>query len=238
MLRRSLLRGAGSVGLVGILAGCGSEQGRSDSDSTGKGDEGEKAEATKEPTSGNGLDEEDKELPAEAPPVDEWTDLGGIGVPASSSYGPAEKDGALWTGYAHSPKGAVFAAPYVLAGPSQTDINKFIEQWMLPGERTEELRAEATGEGNSPSTDASDGGADEADDGTQVRVLGFRIQSYSDELARIDVAMQARLDSGTVGYMSVPVTLVWSEDRWRVDPATYDWDSSTLDSNLTGFTQW
>lgn len=225
------------------LAACG---GADDSDESQQG-EPSAAKATEEGSSDNGGDESDEagedsaaeqssavsdgECPiregssgvvTETPQVDEWTMLGDIAVPTSETYGPYERDGDLWTCYEHSAEGALFATAYMFRASG--NVEGFAEAWITEGELQDEvIEAE-----KAPETDSTDWDS--------MTLAGFRYQSYTDEMAVIDLAVDVAADgSSQLVYMRIAHR--WEGDRWLVDYESSGGEAVAIDS-LDGFVSW
>lgn len=164
--------------------------------------------------------EGDEALPSEAPAVDSWEDVSGVGIPTSDTYGPYVQDGELWTCYEHSPTGALFAATYVFAAMGQ--VSGFADAWVPEGD-FRELVAEQ--EQASPA----------ATDGT-LTPAAYRFVSYTDDKAIVDVVTEFSNSDGSAN-LSMRFALQWSGDRWMVDAEDSSKEFTPLDS-LDGYTQW
>lgn len=175
-----------------------------------------------EPVAGKcSVKEGDDKLPKEAPPVDGWESVSGVGVPTSEEYGPYVQEGELWTCYEHSPQGALFASAYIVWASGM--VPGFASEWLPPGEvRTQMEESGETGE--LPS-------------GGIPTLVGARFDSYSPERAVVDLAYQVATDEVTA-VRSNRVILVWDEDRWRVDPSTFDQPTPEVDRELPGYIPW
>lgn len=164
------------------------------------------------------LPDGDQSLPNEAPEVDEWVMVQGIGVPTSEAYGPQAREGDLFTCYAHSPTGALFASAYAFAAVGGTE--GFADAWLPPGPEQDEIRA-------------AEGSA--ADNGTGT-LSGYRINAASADQFVVDLAFTYMTENGQ-GIVAQRITLTWADDHWELDPSTFSSDPSPVD-DLTGFTPW
>ncbi|MFQ6486026.1 hypothetical protein [Brachybacterium epidermidis] len=161
----------------------------------------------------------DQSLPNQAPEVDEWVTVGSLsGVPVSETHGPEHRDGDLYTCYAHSPTGALFASVYAFAAAGE--VPGFAENWVAPGEIQDEMRE---GEANPSGT-------------TGLSLAGYRVNAASDTEFVVDLAVNSMTNEGQ-GLGSLRVTLDWKEDRWILNPSTFESELTPL-NDLTGFTPW
>lgn len=165
--------------------------------------------------------EGDTSLPKEAPPVDAWQDVSGFAVPVSKAYGPFEQNEDVWTCYEHSPLGAAFAAHYTFAATGT--VPGFATEWIPESEYRDAVEAEETKE-------------KEPTQGTPTPA-GFRIASYSDDKAVIDLATEVASSEGT-SLVSTRWTLTWNGDRWQIDPDSIQSMKSSPIPSLDGFLDW
>ena len=176
------------------------------------------------PTSTEGeceVQEGSSELDKEAPPVDGWERVNGVGVPVSGTYGPFVQEGELWTCYEHSPTGAAFAATYVVAATCA--VPGFAEAWVPESDYQDTLK-EAEQEELPPSSPTTP--------------AGFRVASYTPEQASVDVALEVGTDQGT-RLVAMRWDLTWHGTEWKVDPEMGETGTEplVLDS-LEGFVSW
>lgn len=164
--------------------------------------------------------EGDEKLPTEAPPVDTWEDVAGLGVPTSNTYGPYVQEGALWTCYEHSPVGAVFAATYVFAAMGQVD--GFAEAWIPEGE-FRDLVADQ----EKTSTDPTEG---------TLTPVAFKVVSYTDDKSIVEVVTKYANSDGNAD-LSMRFALHWNSNRWMVDAEDSSKDFTPVES-LDGYTKW
>ncbi|WP_422117770.1 hypothetical protein [Brachybacterium sp. UNK5269] len=167
------------------------------------------------------VQEGDDSLPTEAPPVDGWEDVSGVGVPVSDTYGPYVQDGELWTCYEHSATGAILAAHYAYA--AMGSVGGFGEEWVPAGDFQEKLTSAETA-----STPPIDGA---------ITPAGFRVASYSAERAVVDVALEFANADGTA-LMSMRWTLTWDDDRWLIEPAAAETMEPVALESLDGYVRW
>ena len=165
--------------------------------------------------------EGDTSLPKEAPPVDAWQDINGSAVPVSETYGPFKQDADLWTCYEHSPLGAAFAAHYALAATGS--VSGFAEAWIPDSEYQAAVEEqESTAKSPSPGTPTP---------------AGFRLVSYSDDKAVVDVVTEIASSEGSA-LISMRWTLIWQNDSWKVDPNSVQSMEPTTLPSLDGFVTW
>lgn len=168
--------------------------------------------------SGCSLPDGDQKIPNSAPPVDEWVDVNGVGVPTSKTYGPEKREDNLFGCYAHSPTGALFAMTYIMGASGHTE--GFLEAWLTP----EDLAA-------APSNNVSD-------KRIPATLRGFRFSSATKDKVVADLAWEVSSDSGQSDTMVVRFIVKWSGDHWVMDPTMFDTRPSKAPANLEGFTPW
>lgn len=160
----------------------------------------------------------DQSLPNQAPDVDEWVAVQGLGVPTSETYGPQYRDGDLFTCYAQSPTGALFASTYVVAASGR--VEGFADNWVKDGEIA--------------GADAGEGEPAQEEGSTTLR--GYRFVAASSEEATVDIAVEFALPEGTA-LQAMRVILKWEEDRWVLSPEMANPSVTTLET-MDGFTPW
>ncbi|XKH55170.1 hypothetical protein LG284_16720 (plasmid) [Citricoccus nitrophenolicus] len=158
----------------------------------------------------------DQTVPSEAPETvwkthpDEWL------VPTSEEYGPSTQDGNLWSCFARSPVGAVFAGPNLFAAVSAGE-----ESGAVPGpDRDAAIRSVAEG----------------SSDYERAIFEGFRVLAADDEKATIDYWTTA---GGT--NASVVMELVWDEvaNDWRLDlEGPGDQPRTSALEDTSGYIRW
>lgn len=159
-------------------------------------------------------------LPKEAPAVDSWEIVGHTPVPRSSTYGPFEQDGDLWTCYEHSATGALFATSYVLAAMGQ--VEGFADSWIPEGEFHDLVTEQEA-------TDAP------AASGTLTPVA-YKYVAYSGDSAVIDLVTEYANSEGSA-YLSMRLAVAWNGDRWTVDVENSA-DEPTPIESLDGYVRW
>lgn len=168
--------------------------------------------------SGCSLPDGDQKIPNTAPPVDEWVDVNGVGVPTSKTYGPEKREDNLFGCYAHSPTGALFAMVYIMGASGHTE--GFLEAWLTP----EDLAA-------APSNTVSD-------KRIPATLRGFRFSSATKDKVVADLAWEVASDNGQSGTAVMRFIVKWNGDHWVMDPTMFDTRPSKAPANLEGFTPW
>lgn len=216
--RASVLLAIASLALAGCTgakeppASSGAEKTTTASDGGGK------TYSTDDPTAnGEGdcsADSSDQALPAQPPEAQEWPAVNGIGVPVSDTYGPINRDGNVWTCFAHSPKGALFAAIYLLAALPTADVrNEYVT--------------------DDPQSDKGDV---ETSGGALIR--GYRFTSYDDTTASLEVAVEASGDNNESSLVAFPIALHWADGRWTVTNNERKASKPRVITGLSGFVAW
>lgn len=160
------------------------------------------------------------ELPKEAPSVDSWEAVGQTTAPQSSTYGPLEQEGELWTCYERSATGALFAVAYVFAAMGQ--VEGFADAWVPAGE-FHDLVAEQ---------EAADA---PAMSGT-LTPAAFRYVAYSGDSAVIDLVTEYANAEGNA-YLSMRFAVSWDGDSWVVDAERSSKEPTPIE-NLDGYVRW
>lgn len=149
------------------------------------------------PTGGPcGVPADDQDYPVEAPETKWELYSNVVTVPTSNTYGPTKREGDFWQCYAHSPKGALFAAFNL----SQAFTTGGVYEAAVDSPMAKELY-ESESQADSSQT-------------TFPEVAGFSIDSYSDSKATISLLFKsADVDANAT------IELVWDEtaDDWRWD---------------------
>ncbi|MGW5317796.1 hypothetical protein [Nocardia thailandica] len=148
----------------------------------------------------------------------------GVPLPFTASDGPTAIDGAVASGYAHTPQGAAIAALQIsmrmLYSPDFARV--VAEQTDLPqSERSKILTARAA----NPRLAAS------AVQASTVQPAGFKLGAYSNESATVYYAYP-RLDAT---YRVARMAVVWKDGDWRYTNR-FGADAHPDITDLTGFT--
>ncbi|MGW5569771.1 hypothetical protein ACWEVD_01105 [Nocardia thailandica] len=149
----------------------------------------------------------------------------GVPLPFTASDGPTAIDGAVASGYAHTPQGAAIAALQIsmrmLYSPDFARV--VAEQTDLPqSERSKILTARAA----NPRLAAS------AVQASTVQPAGFKLGAYSNESATVYYAYP-RLDAT---YRVARMAVVWKDGDWRYTNR-FGADAHPDITDLTGFTR-
>jgi hypothetical protein len=177
-----------------------------------------------------GMLTEDQTIPTTAPRGVTWDLYRGVAMPISAGAGPTSRVKGIWSGYAHTPTGALLAAAYLAYATQGPDAATVLSRRTVVGPAQEAALAET--EATPPAAfSVSDTGA----------ISGFRFAtsdvpqppSYSPETATIQVA-----GSGVGINMYGTVTLRWVDGDWKLDlSAGFPIPGQGVPS-LTGFVPW
>jgi len=149
---------------------------------------------------------------------------GGLRLPRSASAGPhtVTARGALASGFAHSPQGAIMAAINIsdrTAGALGEPIYRPTIEQQVVGDAKAALLATAQREGR-PDVPAPG----DRVEGSDAREAGWQLLSYTDASAQVRLLGSKILSNGKTLYAAVPVEVRWIDDDWRlVAPASGDW---------------
>jgi hypothetical protein len=165
----------------------------------------------------------DGTVPTTAPEDVRWELYRGIAVPVSDVHGPTSGSGAVASGYAHTPTGALIASVqivYRLALAPQ-------DQWRAVAEQ------QVTG----PDKAAFLAQLAEVDRGqTDPRlqqIAGFRFVSYDPQTAVIETA------SGQPGKYTVGTQVMrWEDGDWRLHMSDAEHSIARVSPDLSGFVPW
>lgn len=137
-----------------------------------------------------------------------WQRVDGIPFPFSDSDGPTRIDGAVATGYSHTPQGAVLAAAHISFRLAWSpDFEAVLDAQARVDERT---RA-ALIEGRTRS-----GNVDPAMVAAVAKApVAFKVTEYSDTKAVVFLAFP----TSTNVYRVAPVAVVWDDGDWRYSDA-------------------
>ena len=190
---------------------------------------------TADPISGEesvcGLDATGGTTLTKAPEDVEWSALGAIYAPSSEEHGPGtvDSDTGVRSCFSHTPEGALLASTNMLVSGSDPQV------------LLDTIRARVM---DGPGKDISIGNVQQrvaANDTTSVpvEVAGFRLLSYTEDKATVEVVLAA--DDGTEKVYSTTATdMVWHEGDWHF--ALQDDGSggpvSGRVSDLSGYIAW
>ena len=140
-------------------------------------------------------------------PDAEWEYQGTIAYPTSPEFGPGATapEGFRYC-FQHSPEGALFAAANAIAtGTDQSLVPAWIEYFASKGANRGDLVPD---EGESDSNSGNEG--------TRLRITGFRLLAYNENTARVDLAVHGSTPNGTVN-LSMVYELVWEDGDWKLN---------------------
>lgn len=153
-----------------------------------------------------------------------WQRVDGVPVPFTASDGPSRIDGAVATGYAHTPQGATIAALQIgmrlLYSPDFARVLD-MQTAISPADRHQILTARIS----QPRLDPA------AVQASTVAPAGFKVGAYTDDASTIYYAYPRT--SG--GYRIARQAVVWRDGDWRYSS---DLSAPVLPeaADLTGFT--
>lgn len=154
-------------------------------------------------------------------PDSEWELVGTFAAPkAPNTYGPGTVSGNLRSCFSHDVTGALYAAVNIAALATAGEEEAIYRELSVPGPAQQQALQKAAS-------------ASSAGD-VSVQVAGFRIDSYTDEMAVIRLGIR-----GSNGVnLNYPVPLEWHEGDWKlVVPPTGDMGIREV-PDLTGFIPW
>lgn len=156
-----------------------------------------------------------------------WEYQGTVAYPTSTTYGPGEvtSDGVRHC-FQHSPAGALFAAANaVVQGSDPSSVGTWLDYFVADGPHRDAVLAAGSGSGT--------GGS-----GVRVEIAGFRVLSYDEASARVDVAVRGGTAGQTVN-LSMVYALVWENGDWKLSVSDPDApiDVANL-PDLAGYLTW
>ena len=160
-----------------------------------------------------------------AAPEADWSYVGTIGVPGSSSSGPAAVEGGVRRCFAHTPEGALFASVNAAAQGSDPTTRVAWAEYAFASGAGRELAIESA-----RTAGVSDG---------RLQIAGFRILGYAADQATVDVAVRVSSNEGAV-LLSAVYELVWEDGDWKVvttEGGGLPFQPSPI-PDLTGYTGW
>jgi len=173
----------------------------------------------------------DTAVPTKRLPDLRWERLGPVLLPYSAAAGPCMVTATTAAGYAHTPAGAILAAAQIGSRTSITDplaiATDTIKQQALPGPARDQLLSKTEQQSKTPLTEQDAG-----------QLTAWSVLSYSDDTAVISLALSNPAGEGQ--YVTLPVTMRWSDGDWRlVPPPGGSWDSSAaVTPTLQGYVEW
>jgi hypothetical protein len=152
-----------------------------------------------------GLPAGSQTVPSNTPRATKWELVGQIATPtASRTIGPGSVDGGLRSCFAHSPKGALYAAVNVIAMTADPKRRAaFIRKLTVPGVGRDRALADL-------------GQTDDAQNAaTALQVSGFKITDYRQESAVVDLLF--RVDNGSqTGDVHLLQAMRWLDGDWKL----------------------
>ncbi|MCU1530418.1 MAG: hypothetical protein JWP75_4181 [Frondihabitans sp.] len=158
-------------------------------------------------------------------PTNEWQLVGTVAAPNDpKGAGPGVVKDGFRSCYAHTAEGALFASVTYIALASDSRNISMLPNLLAPGKGKDSAIAAATG---SPSPTS-----------TRLQVAGFKVNSYSQHEAVIDVAWTVTSSDGAL--VSLPTVLDWVDGDWKIVLASDGqppFASSSL-QDLGGYIPW
>lgn len=158
-------------------------------------------------------------------PSSKWSLVGTVAAPtdpSGSGPGVTESNG-FRSCFAHTPKGALYAAANILAVASdQSLLKQLAQELVVPGVGRDALLAQS-GAGSDPTA-------------VRYQIAGFKVDSYSGIGSTVDIVVNTTAGS----FISFPLQLQWINGDWRVKAtATGGFTlQPTQLQNLGGYIPW
>jgi len=135
-----------------------------------------------------------------AAPETKWELVGTVAAPTDPDVGPGfvNKDG-VRTCFAHTAEGALFAAVNYIALGSDARTQPHLVDLVEPGLGRDALKA---------------AGPDLTQSNSRVQVAGFKVNSYSANVAVLDVVY--RVTSSSNQLVSFPMVMHWAAGDWKL----------------------
>lgn len=163
-----------------------------------------------------------------APPEVRWIELDGVSLPVSATDGPQDLSEGLARGFADSPTGAALAAVHLVIRTSPSVSPAIVDSTLL---------GQVVGP-NQPALVRSVAKARTATTAPTATVAGYVPISFQPaRAASVDLVIGSLELALRRQYLSVRVSLEWSDDDWRlVAPPQGDWSTvtSTIDALPVG----
>jgi hypothetical protein len=157
-----------------------------------------------------------------APPT-EWELFYDIALPTSPTAGPAVQEGRLWSGYEHSPEGALMAAAYLLVATDTPEASTVVERQMVKGPAAQAYVNQLSV--SPPQTPVP---------GTTPAFGGFRFVTYTASDARVEFVALADGHAATI-----PVDVTWQDGDWKINLETSGGQPVLTRANsAAGFIPW
>lgn len=169
-------------------------------------------------------DNSDQDVPRTAPRQVFWTRFKGVAVPHSPSVGPLIVQGDIARCYAHTPRGALFAAAQISVRLDRSaGWQKILGQQVVGGEgKAAYARVRAAGQ--------------VVPAGEAAQIAGFRIVSYTPQTAVVGTVSR---DPAHGGRMARTTTVRWDGD-WKLAPTPQGSTGSAPQAvdSLSGYVFW
>ncbi|MFF6781850.1 hypothetical protein [Streptomyces sp. NPDC012510] len=172
-------------------------------------------------------DDSEQDKPTSAPKDMYWKAGGTTLVPVSKSAGPLKFDGPVWSCFAHTPMGAVFAAHAITNNFGLEGWREVVERQVVPGagrdayiaKRSKQQKESAAGQ---PSEET---------------FAGFTVLAYNEKESTVMIL--GRVPS-VDRYGSLSVTLRWQDGDWKVlpDPDGTIYGGVSYTDGTNGFITW
>ncbi|TKG61514.1 hypothetical protein [Prauserella endophytica] len=165
----------------------------------------------------------DTAVPTTAPQDVRWELYQGVAVPMSDTHGPSSTDGAVASGYAHTPTGALIASVQIVYRLALAPA----DQWRAVAEQ------QVTGPDKAKFL-AQLAEVDRGQTDPRIQqIAGFRIVSYDAQTAVIETA------SGSVGKYTVGTQVMrWENGDWRLHMSDAEHSTARVSPDLSGFVPW
>jgi len=167
-------------------------------------------------------------VPTTGPSGTVWTIFDTVALPSIPGQGPAHVDGALATGYAHTPTGALLAAVNemyrVLVAGDRPNWRSAVDAMVAPGPGKDALLREV----------GTAAPAQPAQSGEYSQVQGFQFVSYTPSDAVIQIATR---DARGV-LQTGPLHVSWNGSDWQWVPPASGVGTSQTTTSLQGFIPW
>ncbi|WGD37577.1 hypothetical protein [Lysinibacter sp. HNR] len=177
------------------------------------------------------------DISSDPPNTSGWEIIGFFPVPRVAGAGPCLSHEGSTVGFSHTMTGALVAASHYTSNLNvdapTTRTPALLSYALVPGDLTDRLAKKVTAILNHerPGTDTQ---ATKA-----VEPIGYTVASYSPDEAVIEVVYESVLNKSMDNRFFVSVRLTWSEDDWRIVPATSeDWMHGGVFSPGAPFVPW
>ena len=151
-------------------------------------------------------DDSDQAKPAKVPGDFRWKADGTGLVPVSKTAGPLKYDGPVWSCYAHTPMGAVFAAQAITDHLSYPGWRTVVDRQVVPGAGRDALIASRSQDDDKPTSGKADAGG----------YAGFSVLAYNKEEATVMLLLRGP----NAAYGSASVSVRWQDGDWKLAPDT------------------